>query len=176
MALSCLSQMICPLLWLLPQLQPELKCSSCLNKGELSEGVGEPPAEAVCAWGSSSGPGCLVFMVQAWMLTAFWWASLVWRKGWNPPCRGTADVPTEAQCQCSSPSVHWNTGTWGEWQSVPRNPDFAWDVLLRVEAFLHCYSHRIQLRSQILAFSLHYSSWQQIFHTQTKFHFSKSAH
>lgn len=58
---------ICPLLWLFPQLQPELKCSSCLKKGELTEGAGEPPAEAECACESSSSlcPGSLVLMVQA---------------------------------------------------------------------------------------------------------------
>lgn len=31
---------ICPLLQLFLQLQPELKCSSCLNKGELTKGLG----------------------------------------------------------------------------------------------------------------------------------------
>lgn len=40
---------ICPLLWLFPQLHPELKCSCCLSKGGLTKGAGEAPADAVCA-------------------------------------------------------------------------------------------------------------------------------
>lgn len=121
---------ICPLLWLFPQLQPELKCSSCLNKGELTEGAGEPPADAVRAWEPcwSFCPKPLEFLVQADGYQLFG------EQFWSGE---RAEILTEEALQmcpqnlsasAALPLVLWNTRTGGS-GSVPRNTDSAWGAL-----------------------------------------------
>lgn len=106
----------------------------------------------------------LVFVVQGWKLAAFWCATLVLRKGWSPYRRGPADVrprgTSRAAVRKAPPAVQlclWWAETWGLGgeggcpklctQNVPvphwGSTDTAQGVLLRVEAFLHCWSHRI---------------------------------
>lgn len=76
-------------------------------------------------------------------------------------CAHRTSVPVQLFLWCSETRGLGEVAVSQETQILP-------GVLFRVEAFLHCQSHRIQLWSQILVFSSHYSSCQQLFHTQTK--------